>query len=783
MSSSRIRTWLSPAWWPTLIVLAASLVILWPAVGGGQVIFWGVPLLQFQPWHQFAKTTLLAGHLPLWNPLVGMGAPLLANAQSGLLYPPNWLLLAFPVEVGHAWLIIAHWVLAGAGMSRLARRLGLGLLAQSVAALAFALSGYVVARAGFLSVNAALGWVPWVILAGDRLSEPDARFRRTLLALALAMQILAGHWQTWWYTWLLLAAWVTARRLGGGQGARAVLRGWIDVALSTALAFALSAAQVLPTLEYLRASPRASGVDIQTALTYSFWPWRLAGLIAPDLFGNPARSLFWGYANFWEDAIYIGLLPLALSLVALIAWLRRRREVRASLPRFPFGLLVLCIPAALLLALGSNTPLFPWLYRWVPAFHLFQAPTRIMLIFVFALALLAGAGAERWGTPSPSVKRWASRAIAATLAILLAAGIAALALDTQSSFITSTVRAGLTALACAIVWRFARMRPEPAGGNAPPAHRPAPLLNLAPAAAVLLIAVDLAYAGHGLNPTTGRELYQVPNPSSAKLAAATGAHRYYIAAQDEYAVKFQRFFRFDTFNATRGWTEVRALGLPNTGMLDGLATASNFDPLLPARSVALLQAVDALPTDQQRRLWRAMDVGAVVRAGPQTPRVEALLNEPHRAWAVCRAAWARGGEESLSLVLDPGFDPAKQVILEVGAGKEGAACALPPTVTLLPGNSPDVVALEASFPQPGFLVLADTFYPGWQARVDGEVVPLLRANFSFRAVRLDRGEHHVEFVYRPLSFAAGAALSLLAWAGLAIIAAVKVVSRSKTRTS
>lgn len=783
MTLSRMRTWFSPAWWPTLIVLAASLVILWPAIGDGQAIFWGVPLLQFQPWHQFAKTTVLAGHLPLWNPLVGMGAPLLANAQSALLYPPNWLLLAVPVEVGHAWLIISHWVLAGAGMSRLARRLGLGLLAQSVAALAFSLSGYAVARGGFLSLNAALGWMPWVILAGDRLCEPHARLRRTLLALALAMQILAGHWQTWWYTWLLLAAWVAARHLRDNRPVLSVLRGWFDVAISTVLALALTAAQVLPTLEYLRASPRASGIDLQTALTYSFWPWRLAGLVAPDLFGNPARGLFWGYANYWEDAIYIGLLPLALSLVALIAWLRRRREVQASLPRVPFGLLAICIPLALLLALGSNTPVFPWLYRWVPTFDLFQAPTRIMLIFVFALALLAGAGADRWGTPSPSVRRWASRAIAATLAILLAAGIAALALNTQSSFITSTLRVGITALACTIVWRFARMRAGPAGDEAQAANRPAPLANLAPATAVLLIAVDLAYAGYGLNPATGRELYQVPNPSSAKLAAATGAHRYYIPAQDEYAVKFQRFFRFDTFNAAQDWTEVRALGLPNTGMLDGLATAGNFDPLLPARSVTLLQAVEALPADQQLRLWRAMDIGAAVRAGPQTARVEALLNAPHRAWGVCRAIWARGGEESLAFVLDPGFDPAEQVILEVGAGEEGAPCALLPTVTMLPANNPNVVALEASFPQPGFLVLADTSYPGWQAQVDGEVVPLLRANFSFRAVRLDRGEHHVEFVYRPISFAAGMALALLAWAGLGIIAALAMLSRRNTQTS
>jgi len=780
MIDSRARFSLSPKWLPTLTILATSLVILWPAVVGGQVIFWGVPLLQFQPWHQFAKETILAGHLPLWNPLVGMGAPLLANAQSALLYPPNWLLLAVPVETGHAWLIVAHWVLAGAGMGCLARRLGLGLFAQCVAAMAFALSGYLVARAGFLSVNAALGWLPWVILAGDRVTEPDARGRRLCLALTLAMQMLAGHWQTSWYTWVLLAAWVTARSLANHR-ARDVLRGWSDLLLSTALAFGFSAAQVLPTLEYLLASSRASGVDMQTALTYSFWPWRLAGLIAPDIFGNPARDLYWGYANFWEDAIYVGLLPLALSLAALIAWLRQRQAVRAALPRLPFGLLATCLPVALLLALGSNTPVFPFLYRWVPTFALFQAPTRIMAIFVFAMALLASAGAERWGALTPRARPWASRTIAATLAIILAAVLAQIALDTKSSFISSTLRAGMTALACTLLWRFARMEAEPPGHV--PAHRRPAAHVIAQVAAILLIGVDLALAGIGLNPTTDRELYSAGSSASAKLAAASGAHRYYIPAKDEYAIKFQRFFRFDTFHAAEDWTEVRALGLPNTAMLDGLASANNFDPLQPMRIQNLLQAVDALPAEQQPSLWRVMDIGALVHGGPEAPRVEALLNDPHRAWGVCRAVWARGGEESLELLLDPDFDPAEEVILEVGAGEEGAPCATPPLVTLLPAADPAQVSLQAHFSEPGFLVLADAFYPGWQVRVDGEWAPLLRANSAFRAVRLESGRHLVEFTYRPLSFTLGAALSLLTGALTALILAAKHLARRRSPTS
>ena len=83
----------------------------------GRALFWGTPLLQFTPWHTAAKEIALSGHLPLWNPWLGMGAPLFANYQSALLYPPNWLLLATDVAWGQTLLVLLHLMWAGFGMA------------------------------------------------------------------------------------------------------------------------------------------------------------------------------------------------------------------------------------------------------------------------------------------------------------------------------------------------------------------------------------------------------------------------------------------------------------------------------------------------------------------------------------------------------------------------------------------------------------------------------------------------------------------------------------------
>jgi uncharacterized membrane protein YfhO len=71
--------------------------------------------------------------------------------------------------------------------------------------------------------------------------------------------------------------------------------------------------------------------------------------------------------------------------------------------------------------------------------------------------------------------------------------------------------------------------------------------------------------------------------------------------------------------------------------------------------------------------------------------------------------------------------------------------------------------------QPGYLVLTDTYYPGWRATVDGQPAEILEANHAFRAVQLDRGEHTVTFEYEPLSFRLGAWLTLLALVVLVVI--------------
>ena len=107
------------------------------------------------------------------------------------------------------------------------------------------------------------------------------------------------------------------------------------LALAVAGAIALAAVQLLPTAEYLLQSQRSAAVEYEAAMAFSFWPWRFLSLFAPEMFGNPVQADFWGSANYWEDAIYIGLLPVLLALGSLLRyfWTMFRRKSTDAAPQ------------------------------------------------------------------------------------------------------------------------------------------------------------------------------------------------------------------------------------------------------------------------------------------------------------------------------------------------------------------------------------------------------------------------------------------------------------------
>jgi len=120
-------------------------------------------------------------------------------------------------------------------------------------------------------------------------------------------------------------------------------------------------------------------------------------------------------------------------------------------------------------------------------------------------------------------------------------------------------------------------------------------------------------------------------------------------------------------------------------------------------------------------------------------------------------------------LLGAGFDPDREILLA------DAPDSVHPTVDEL-GDAPSSTAagravvthedsrqvvIDAEAPENGFLLLADTFYPGWSAQVDGTPTPIYRANHSVRGIALPKGRHEVRFMFEAPGFMRGLTITLL----------------------
>lgn len=723
---------------PYTALVLLPLILLAPIVFGGRVLYWGTPLMQFYPWQHFAAETWRMGEAPLWNPLLGNGALLAANLQAGAFYPLNALYLILPTEIAMGYTATIHVILTGWFMFAFGRAIGLQPLPALIAAIAFQLNGFFISRLGFLSITVTLPWLAAWLWRAERALQSHRLRDALTLALVIGLGLLAGHAQTALYGLIMLAAYVVYRSIRAGG------RGLVLIAAGVALGIALAAIQLVPAVELARESQRAGGLDYTFAMTHSYWPWRLLTLFAPDLFGNPAYGTFWGYDNYWENAAYIGLIPLALAFVAA------RSKLKLPTPFF-----TLCALLSLVLAFGWFTPIYPFLFRAVPGFDLFQGPARWLCVFSLAMCTLAGIGAESLLETRGDLRRNAKWIIAGLA--LMGGGLAARGFlaGRAATFPDPTLRLGALLAAGALLMA---LRPSIA-------DRRFRIWSIALAA---LIAIDLLTAHAALNPTIDPAVYRASTQAAAAIRA-DGDGRVFMFDADDEAVRQQfgihlPFADFGPADADR-WLQFRETLIANTSMIDGLPSASNFDSLLVGGALQLRDAINRLPLRDALRVLslmsvryiaspRALDLPVVYRGEYATIYRNAAALP--RVWLVTSA---RVEADPLAAVLDPSFDPRREAILEAGAPIDSTTDAQFTLHSLQ--DTPNTVTIRAASDQDGYLLLADTWYPGWQATIDDRPAAVLRANVAFRAVTFPAGEHVVKFFYAPVSLQIGAGLTAM----------------------
>jgi hypothetical protein len=683
--------------------------------------------------------------------------------------------------------LVLHHLIAAVGAYALCRKVGGGEVGAVFAAVAFGGSPVLLARSseGHLAAICIVSWYPWALLmyegfrAGDRRSSVG-------LVLALGLAILAGHLQEAFYLVLSLslvcvleAGWCVLVR-DWGRAAR-LLVGWALVGVATA---GLVAAELIPMVIYLRHTATMVRLKVESVgspglanLLQMLHPFALGGTLnyaGPGIF-------------YWETICSFGLVALALAVLGAVASIFEWK---------PVSRLVAVGACAFLLAFGPRIPVLGGVVGHIPGLQFLRCPGRWLSLTALTVSILAGIGLDaiaigRYGKgiARRGIVRWAGALLAIVLALVAILGASGLS--------PSSRRTSKQEVLVCVDWHSL-------------ASHPVPWLALAGAIAVTALAVALPEKGlllailivplgvaessafaHAILRTQLPGWLPRANPLLDFLAKRAGGWRVFCQQSliQDFEVQERDLLKIQDY-------EPAPLARP----LQAFAVALNPRfPLIDMFGFSDLDMSDA--SDRLLNLWSARFI--VLWKTDQRPvrtsgwkRINTIQLPPSavpedsdpidyrftvwenedampRGFIVGRAHVLRPGETERG-ALDQ-LDPRTEVLLESDDLPAGVHQGYTPASRV--EDTPNRVAFEFETSAPGYLVLSDTWYPGWTATLDGRAVGVRRANIAFRAVALpEPGKHRVVFRYYPVGLNEGLALSL----GTAVLLGL-VYSRGRSK--
>jgi hypothetical protein len=522
------------------------------------------------------------------------------------------------------------------------------------------------------------------------------------------------------------------------------IRAGLGLVIIVCIGFSLSAIQILPTLEFSGLSTRGGGLDYEFATVESFPPKHLLTFFIPQIFGTNADGSFWisdSDWKFWEYCGYTGI----CALILIIGNIRRLVADREGI-FFSFMLLI-----ALFLALGKYNPLYKLIYL-LPGFNTFRVPAQILFLYVFSIAVLAGKGLDCLKNISIpfSAYRVAFTCCSLLLVLILwvhvhpdsfftflfkitnPTGLIDNIKDQVSSIVTHSILRSFVVLLIIlfVLFFYMKKRISYAAGSS------------------FLIVISIVDLG----------LFSLPMVQTANITSMIDRG------------KSIRQIKRDS-NPTRAVINDRCF-IENAGLWYRFHDIQGYDPLILKRYMKYIHMSQHIPPDDKvvnmhylrdfdNNLIDLLNLKYIVDCSSRTI-IKRSTHVP-RAYVV-RQVVQKGEREILDYMMRDQFDPLKTVVFEkenpvtVIDRQRGedfkASCSI-----LRYENEHILIRAEAN--QQCYLVLSEIFYPGWRAKVDGKRVPIIRGNYMFRVVPLERGDHEVHLYFISQPFYIGTIVSLL----------------------
>ena len=700
----------------------------------------------FESWGDlvYGRKALASGALPLWNPHERGGYPFLADPQTGVLYPLNWIVY------GAAWLFgdgywlallrpLIHYAVLATGMHAL-----LGWLEMKAPARWF--GGAAIVLAGrFAKSKDSAGlwspvWLPWVMLAVYLCVRKPSLRSGVVLAVVTSFAFYSGYPPNVFRIYLAAAvigvvllheAWQRTDR-----DWRHVGRVGTTVGIGALIAAALALPVAAATLDILPHTVRA-GLQVRDVIDSAVRPYMWTELFFPRLF----RFRSYGYP-------YAGMLTAFLAVLALA---RPNRIRIACLVVGAFFFLLGC---------GHRSPVLPFFVEYVPGFRLWRIPEQYLFVVNFAWVWLAASGLDDVLRADAEQRRRLARVLYGLTGVVFVCGfVAALihmslprALEAAAELQGGPRHGTLTQIR--IAWAGAGLALV-CGALIHALLRDSRRWRVAAfALAIPVLAADLAHSlsrTYGISqpvPDTHRDalLADIELPPGARIA-------------DDW------FF---------GWRVSARTGVSNMLGRDSTMVSARyrkFSRVAPEDYRLLAHSGVRYYAGRNGEKLRAQAKESVI---VRQPGIYELTAAPYAWWTPdvelldsSDAVFDRLRESQpgrTAYVSRGDVDPATAQRLE-SLGGNGA-----PVPAIVQYRGWNVINLEIEAPRAGLVVILESWFPGWQIRIDGKAARHLRAQYLFGATEVSAGHHRIEMRYRPTLVLIGLWIWVLTWIGLLVFA-------------
>ena len=704
----------------TAIVILVVLICLWFLR-----LFYPEPQLIVTPdfgrsdaWHfSFATKVALSralslSSLPLWEPLLAGGFPLFAEGQVGALFLPNLILFRLlPLIVAYNSALTLTFITLAIGTYLYLRVLKRSAAASLFASLVLTFSGLPVLQMTHLTLLQGITLMPLIMWVGLLLATQPRRSRIVLLACLVAQQIFAGFPQATFMTVLLLL----------GQSAFLAFRhqrvgALLATLISLLLGIGLAAVQLVPSFEFLtQINAPTTGFDYHTASYFSFPLIHLKTFLSPFALGDPTRGTYPSFVAFdgsifWENTAYMGVVPLLLVLLSFL----QKRERRW---KFFFGGTLL---ASLLLALGKYAPTYI-VYSFWP-FTLFRVPSRFLWITSWSLAVLSAFG---WDAVWERLKL---PRLMRTFGAMFLFGIALVQLY--------------------LPWYHYHLLV-----NAQAWSAPSPFADRSTANAPMItpdvgLRYSEAFATGWKEGAPYEALRIIPMPNSniisriPSFTAYAGRFLWRNTIAESLVLSHVAIGEREATISALGQKLLSIYGVGSVVMTE----PTTYEGLQPVRSIPLTR-------DRQATLYRNQDAVARFRL-------------------VAEATAAATVKEVARVMIDDAFIPRQSVVVSSSdvaknaslsslVGPKRNSASTHGQITLVAETPTHLQLSIQDHPNASMLVTTDTYYPGWEATIDGAEAAIIPANISQRAIMIPKGNHVVNLHFRPLSLRVGTAVTIL----------------------